>query len=308
MRRRPAAILALLLVVWSSTSAAAKDVLGKRSARGATVRTLGRTTLEGYRRAVDRGGLPGAKPPFFRYTTTANCANSAPLTTVHDASCGSMNTPCAGNTPAQGDGPAVKVFRSRVDAQGRPVGATNAPVTTPLWDYVGITCFPDLVPGQRRSLTMAQIRAAFHDTAFAEPALHIQPEGNLTLVNLPTYFETRWPASGYQPDEVDTVDPARVSGFAVDVRPRLRSITYLFGDGSSAGPTPSLGGPYPSGDVTHTYARAGSYRPHATVTYTGQYRVGGGAWIDIPDAVAIRGPSSRLSVTTAHARLYSAPD
>ena len=40
---------------------------------------------------------------------------------------------------------------------------------------------------------------------FALPGVHVQPEGNVTLVNLPTYFEVRWPAQGVQPREIATV-------------------------------------------------------------------------------------------------------
>jgi hypothetical protein len=34
--------------------------------------------------------------------------------------------------------------------------------------------------------------------------VHIQPEGNLTLVTLPTFFEVKWPSAGFQPGEIDT--------------------------------------------------------------------------------------------------------
>ncbi len=40
---------------------------------------------------------------------------------------------------------------------------------------------------------MAMIRDAFHDTDFAVPTVNIQPEGDVTLVNLPTFFEVQFP-------------------------------------------------------------------------------------------------------------------
>ena len=40
---------------------------------------------------------------------------------------------------------------------------------------------------------MAMIRDAFHDTDFTVPTVNIQPEGDVTLVNLPTFFEVRFP-------------------------------------------------------------------------------------------------------------------
>jgi hypothetical protein len=168
----------------------------------------------------------------------------------------------------------------------------------------GITCFPEDAPGRRRVVTMAMVLAAFHDTNFALATVNIQPEGNVTLVTLPTYFELRWPAMGYQPDEVDAVDPARMAGFRVDIRPRLKSVLYVYGDGTSER-TGSLGGPYPDGDVRHEYAKGGSYQVRADVTYSGQYRVNGGTWITIPGDVTIRGTPETLTVRTAKARLVT---
>ncbi|WP_457253097.1 hypothetical protein [Pedococcus sp. P5_B7] len=149
------------------------------------------------------------------------------------------------------------------------------------------------------------VLAAFHDTDFAKPTLDVEPRGNLTLVRLPTYFQTSWPRSGYQPGEIDQVDPARMAGFRVEIRPEVKSITYDYGDGSSSGATTSLGGPYPEGDITKSYPRAGDFTIRADVTYSGQFRVNGGPWIDIPGDVTIRGPAETLTVKTAHARLVT---
>jgi hypothetical protein len=169
----------------------------------------------------------------------------------------------------------------------------------------GITCFPEEAPGARPSVTMAMVLAAFHDTTFAKPSLEVQPKGNITLVTLPTYFETQWPQAGFEPGEIDRVDPARMAGFRVDIRPWAKSITYVYGDGSTSGPTTSLGGSYPEGDITKTYASAGTFAVRADVTYTGEYRVNGGAWVDIPGDVTVRGIPETLQVKTAHARLVN---
>jgi hypothetical protein len=152
---------------------------------------------------------------------------------------------------------------------------------------------------------MAMVLAAFHDTDFAKPTVEVEPKGNVTLVTLPTYFETRWPRAGYQPGEVDQVDPARMAGFRVEIRPKVKSITYVYGDGTTSGPTTSLGGPYPTGDITKTYQQAGDFAVRADVTYAGEFRVDGGQWIAIPGDVTIRGTAENLTVTTAHARLVA---
>ncbi|GAA2160671.1 hypothetical protein [Pedococcus bigeumensis] len=152
---------------------------------------------------------------------------------------------------------------------------------------------------------MAMVLAAFHDTDFAKPTLAVEPRGNVTLVTLPTYFQTGWPERGYQPGEVDQVDPARMAGFRVEIRPQVKSITYDYGDGSTSGATTSLGGPFPAGDVTKTYSRAGEFSVRADVTYSAEFRVNGGQWIDIPGEVTIRGTAETLTVKTARARLVA---
>ena len=152
---------------------------------------------------------------------------------------------------------------------------------------------------------MAQVLAAFHDTDFAKPSVQIQPKGNVTLVTLPTYFELTWPSAGFAPGEVDAVDPARMLGFRVEIRPQFKSVVYVYGDGSTSGATTSRGGPYPSGDIRHAYDEAGTFPVRADVTYTGQFRVAGGQWIDIPGQVTIQGQPEDLQVRTAKARLYA---
>ena len=167
----------------------------------------------------------------------------------------------------------------------------------------GYTCFPSSFPGSA-ALTMAMVRDAFHDTDFAVPTVNIQPEGDVTLVNLPTFFEVKFPDDGFGPDEVDTPDPARLLGYRVEVRPVLKSVTYHLGE-TTVGPTTSLGGPHPTGDVRATYTRPGEHQVRADIVYTGQFRVGGSGWIDIPGEVDLQGTPVTLTVREAKARLYT---
>ena len=169
---------------------------------------------------------------------------------------------------------------------------------------VGTTCLPSLVPGLGPQLTLAMVRDAFHDTDFAVPTVNIQPEGDVTLVNLPTFFEVKFPDDGFGPDEVDTPDPARLLGYRVEVRPVLKSVTYHLGE-TTVGPTTSLGGPHPTGDVRVTYTRPGEHQVRADIVYTGQFRVGGSGWIDIPGEVDLQGTPVTLTVREAKARLYT---
>ncbi len=242
--------------------------------------------------ARDNAG-PGG--PRYEYTSVANCPGAAPGVGGSDLFCGQAIAACAGNTPAEGLGPSVVVLRRVLAGAGRPTGP---------WVQVGVTCFPEFVPG-RATPGMATIIAAFHDTDFAVPRAAIQPVGGRTLVNLETFFAVDWPAAGYGPNEVDHVDPGRMLGYLVDIRPRLRSVTYRFGDGTAYGPTASLGGPYPSGDITRTYRAPGTYQVRIDATYAGQFRIGGGPWLDIPGTVTIAGTPMPLEVAQARAHLVT---
>jgi hypothetical protein len=96
-----------------------------------------------------------------------------------------------------------------------------------------------------------------------------------------------------------------MAGFRVEIRPKAKSITYRYGDGTTSGPTTSLGGAYPTGDIVKAYTHAGAYAVRADATYTGEFRVNGGQWIDIPGEVTIQGIPQMLTVTTAKNRLVT---
>jgi hypothetical protein len=185
-----------------------------------------------------------------------------------------------------------RLYRRELDANGKPLAG---------WRILGTTCFPQLVPA-RPVLDTARILAAFHNTVWSKPTVHIQPEGNVTLVTLPTYFEVTWPAAGYKPGEIDTV---ALLGNAVRIRPTAHAYNYVFGDGTTSGRTTSSGGTYPDGDITHAYAKKGRYNTRIDITYGGEYSIGGGPWIPISDTVPISGKPQTLTVKTAHARLVS---
>ena len=93
-------------------------------------------------------------------------------------------------------------------------------------------------------------------------------------------------------------------GHRVEVRPVLKSITYHLG-GQTVGPTTSMGGPYPNGDVRATYSSAGSHEVRADIVYTGQFRVGGSDWFDIPGEVDLTGTTVTLTVAEAKSRLVT---
>ncbi len=144
------------------------------------------------------------------------------------------------------------------------------------------------------------VQNAFRRLEFARPSVRIQPEGTVTLVNLPTYYRVEWPSAGVQPTEVATVT---MLGLQVRIRPRAQSYTYAFGDGTSTAPTPDAGGRYPRGGIVHTYRGEGSVPASVTARYTADFSVAGGPWQPVGDTVAVRGPATTLDVREATARL-----
>jgi hypothetical protein len=147
---------------------------------------------------------------------------------------------------------------------------------------------------------MADIKAQFMRTPWAKPQLSSQPAGNTTLVNLTTFYAVTWASAGFEPGEVDT---GSIRGFTVRIRPKLVGFTYVFGDGSTFGPTTSTGGTYPDGDVTHIYAKPGTYAVRVDTTFGADFSIDGSTWDPIPSTVTVAGPTTTLTVREAKAVL-----
>src|SRR5665647_1490666 len=284
-----AATVCIALLVFSAGPAAA-DYGGEVAQEGVQT-SLTNAGLDRATKGLDIT-TGSAEKRTFEYTSVYACPTNIPGNNTADVPCTGAIQGCAGNTPEQGQGPLVRLYRRELDASGNPMGG---------WTGIGTTCFPDLVPG-KPVLGLGQILAAFHNTPWAKPTAHIQPEGNVTLVTLATYFEVNWPTAGFQPGEIDTVT---LLGTPVRIRPTIQGYTYVFGDGTSFGPTPSAGGAYPDGDITHAYAKAGIYSTHIDITYGGEFSIAGGAWLPIPDSVTVAGSLQPLTVKTANARLVT---
>ena len=269
------------------------DIDGSSSSTGSVVNLVGSDSLRDW---SEQALFQADTGPWFEYDSVSVCGGH-PDRPGSDSMCLRAVVMC--QSGVNGDGPAVAIFRRELERNRQPT-----PGAAGRWTSVGFTCFPALVPGARNTLTMAMIREAFHDTDFTVPTVNIQPEGDLTLVNLPTFFEAKFPESGFGPGEIDAVDPARMLGHRVEVRPVLKSITYHLG-GQTVGPTTSMGGPYPNGDVRATYSSAGSHEVRADIVYTGQFRVGGSEWFDIPGEVDLTGTPVTLTVAEAKSRLVT---
>ena len=188
------------------------------------------------------------------------------------------------------------IWNQSLDASGNPVG---------VWVRTGDSCNvpASVVTGAlaRPALTVAAIRDAFRQVDFALPAVNVQPEGNVTLVNLPTYFEVQWPALGVQPREIAEV---QLLGRSVRIRPLGKSFVYRFGDGDQLGPTGDVGGPYPDGRIRHTYTHPAKAAVVSVVaTYGGEFSVDEGPWQEVGETITINGPAEGVQVREARARL-----
>ncbi len=228
---------------------------------------------------------------YYRFSAVLHCDGNTPDNPA-DVFCGFAATFCMRLSPG-GPGPFAWVYRRQFDQDDQPVGN---------WELYGSTCFPSAVPERSgEGLSMAMIVEQFNRTPFALPTVAVQPPDNVTLVNFTTYYELVWPSEGFEPGEIDTT---RLVGRQVQIRPSLQEVTYDFGDGTSKGPTTSLGGPWPDGDVTHEYVSAGAVAPSITAVYGGEVSIDGGPWLTIPASVTRVGPSEPLEVRTSRNRLY----
>jgi len=210
-----------------------------------------------------------------------------------EAMCNGAVMACS--NPANGPGPLTRIWRRTIQP-GQPPSP---------WQLVGTTCWADAVPGSRPPLTMAMIQDAFNRTPWAQPQISTQPAGNVTLVGLDTYYQVNWTTQGFQPNEIDAIDPGRMNGYRVDIRVKLVNFMWQFGDGQTFGPTTSEGGVYPSGNITHQYLKGGAYPASVNTTFGGEFRIDGGDWAPIPDTVTVPGPTTTVNVRTAQAELVS---
>lgn len=164
------------------------------------------------------------------------------------------------------------------------VAQTEAPVAF---------CVPNQVYAEP-VLTVGLIRRAFAELELPAGRLVIQPPDGLTLVNFDTNF--------YTTSTEPIARTVTLLGQRVTLEATPATYHWDFGDGRTL-TTAQPGAPYPRLDVTHNYLRTGTYRPSLATTYTGRYRVGGGAWQEIPGTVTIDGAGQALRAIEAQPKL-----
>lgn len=245
-------------------------------------------------------GNPGPKPVSndpFEYKVQLACGSrrSSSAEGSDDSQCRYGLTACQFRTPPS-DEVMYYVWRRPKD------GSTE-------WIYQGENCglsgLPPSAPAPPPVPTLGQIQEAFQALPFAKPQVNIQPEGDVTLVNLPTYFEARWPTADLAPGDVSS--KVQLLSWSVEFKIAPAAYNYDFGDGETSGRTTDTGGPYPEGNIRHTYAQpmeAASVKVDAELT--GWFRVNGGTWQDLgASADLVDEPVVTLQVREAKARLYN---
>ena len=94
-----------------------------------------------------------------------------------------------------------------------------------------------------------------------------------------------------------------LAGTTVAIRASPARFTWDFGDGSNPLVTEDPGAWYPDHTVFHEYPRAGEYQVNLTTTFTGEYSVAGGPWLDIPGTVSATSPPEPVRIVEARAQL-----
>ena len=153
---------------------------------------------------------------------------------------------------------------------------------------VGDVCVPDRDVNQV-SIAKLIIRQ-FKRINWPASKLVVQPPGGKTLVNFETNFFT--------PDHQAIDQTVTLANRSIEIRAVPTSYTFHFGDDTST-TTAQPGRPHPNLDVTHEYARTGSVVVSLDTTYTGEYRIGDGDWVAIPDTLTVTGEGQALQVLEA---------
>ncbi len=94
-----------------------------------------------------------------------------------------------------------------------------------------------------------------------------------------------------------------MAGTTVAIRATPSEFTWTFGDGSDPLVTDDPGAWYPNHTISHEYTHAGDYQVALTTTFTGEYSVAGGPWLDIPGTVVTASPPVDTHIVEARAHL-----
>jgi hypothetical protein len=141
------------------------------------------------------------------------------------------------------------------------------------------------------------------------PRIGTAPAGGVTLVNIETVLWVDTP-----PDL--TLGTVRLLGYRVTLRAHVDRVDWDFGDHTTAVTTGSGQAYSPAHPCStaqcpdyfgHTYRRTGQLTVGAQLSWSGQFRVDGGPWQDIPGTVTASATGAALHVKEARGVLVDNP-
>lgn len=234
--------------------------------------------------------------------TSAGCGESVSLKNI-DLSCvtpGAEAAPTGTSSPKEYE--LHPMCSIRVNGVcGEPLRCTNSDGQPGIFHSVTIDgepagrwCIGDAKIRDLGIITPGQVLTAMRRLDWPASPLVIQPPDGLTLVNFDTNFYT----TGTEP----VTRRVTLLGQQVTIEATPSEYAWDFGDEAILRTT-EPGAPYPSLTVTHSYLSTGTYRPSLSTTYAGRYRVGGGAWQQIPGTVTIDGTAQDLRAIEAQPKL-----
>jgi hypothetical protein len=172
------------------------------------------------------------------------------------------------------------------------------------WTLAGTNCMVrSAVPQVTAVLVMQEARKLV-----PHPKVGIAPPGGATLVNIQTLLWAETPAD-------QSLGTVTLLGHQVTLQVHVAQVDWDFGDGqrdSTDGPERPYDPAAGCKTVTcpgywgHVYGTTGAMTISASVTWSGRYRVDGGAWLDIPGTVT--GPATTAALTVKQARGVLVPN
>lgn len=229
-----------------------------------------------------------------------------PRTNIRWVDCGPRG---AGETTTASGGPCLQV--AAACAGRRPENGKTTMVAQVVrhadgsQQLLSITC--DAPIADRRAITATAVREQVQRLV-PHPRVGIAPPGGATLVNLQTVL---WVDTAADRD----LGTVTLLGRRVDLRVHVRTVEWTFGDGERS-TTANPGRPYDPTDPCHralcptygghVYRSAGTMTITAQVTWSGEFRVGAGAWQPISGGVT--GPPQTAIVTVRQARGVLVPN
>jgi hypothetical protein len=162
---------------------------------------------------------------------------------------------------------------------------------------IGTVCLTPRDATELGEISPGQVLREFRRLSWPSAELVIQPPDHRTMVNLATLFST--PSARTQTQTVTLL------GQRVTIEATQTSYLWHSDVAGDTWETTDPGQSYQPGDdpeqLNHyVYLDADvTVHPSVDVVYSGRYRVGNGAWQDIPDTLTVAGDTQPLEVTQA---------